>query len=175
MTGGTTVTEFARLLLDRDGLTVVTNALNIASDLVANPGLRVFAAGGEVRSSSHESVRSQCRGIPVGLQHRRRVPRSRRSGCVAGCTNYDPVRSAGERHPAEARTNETCARRRHQDLKSGPCAGVRNVRRSTCSSRTVVPRRQRWTRSVDKAAASSACDPDGAVSHPDSKSVSFDH
>src|SRR5450759_1392200 len=56
MTGGTTVTEFARLLLDRDGLTVVTNALNIASDLVANPGLRVFAAGGEVRSSSHESV-----------------------------------------------------------------------------------------------------------------------
>ena len=48
-----------KLLLDRDGLTVVTNALNIANDLVANPGLRVFAAGGEVRSSSHESVRTQ--------------------------------------------------------------------------------------------------------------------
>jgi DeoR/GlpR family transcriptional regulator of sugar metabolism len=29
-TGGTTVSQFARLLRDRDGLTVVTNALNIA-------------------------------------------------------------------------------------------------------------------------------------------------
>lgn len=56
MTGGTTVTEFARLLLDRDGLTVVTNALNVATDLLANPQLRVFTAGGEVRRSSQEAV-----------------------------------------------------------------------------------------------------------------------
>ena len=56
LTGGTTVTEFARGLLERQGLTVVTNALNVAADLLANPGLRVFAAGGEVRPSSQEVI-----------------------------------------------------------------------------------------------------------------------
>jgi len=55
-TGGTTVSEFARLLMDRDGLTIVTNALNLATHLVTNPRLRVFATGGEVRSSSQEAV-----------------------------------------------------------------------------------------------------------------------
>jgi DeoR family transcriptional regulator of aga operon len=56
LTGGTTVWEFVRHLRSHTGLTVVTNALNIASALVENPGIRVFAAGGEVRSSSQETV-----------------------------------------------------------------------------------------------------------------------
>ena len=34
MTGGTTATEVVRALADRRGLTVVTNALNIAAELV---------------------------------------------------------------------------------------------------------------------------------------------
>jgi DeoR family transcriptional regulator, aga operon transcriptional repressor len=55
-TGGTTVTELARLLLDRNGLTIVTNAVNLATTLAANPWLRVYCAGGQVRSSSHEAV-----------------------------------------------------------------------------------------------------------------------
>ena len=55
-TGGTTVTELARLLRDRKGLTVVTNAVNLATMLSANPWLRVYCAGGEVRSSSQEAV-----------------------------------------------------------------------------------------------------------------------
>src|SRR3954469_25077435 len=38
MTGGTTTNEFARQLLGRRGLTVVTNALNIATSLVSSPG-----------------------------------------------------------------------------------------------------------------------------------------
>jgi DeoR family transcriptional regulator of aga operon len=91
MTGGTTVTEFARLLLDREGLTVVTNALNVALHVVDNPRLRVFAAGGEVRSSSQEAVGHSAEaflaeynldvafvgvdGVDVG----------------AGCTCYDPA------------------------------------------------------------------------------------
>jgi DeoR family transcriptional regulator of aga operon len=91
MTGGTTVTEFARLLLDRDGLTVVTNALNIATDLVANPGLRVFAAGGEVRGSSHETVGPPAEAflsdynIDVAFLGVDGVDGE------SGCTNYDPV------------------------------------------------------------------------------------
>ena len=55
-TGGTTVTELARLLSSRKGLTVVTNAVNLATMLSANPWLRVFCAGGEVRSSSQEAI-----------------------------------------------------------------------------------------------------------------------
>jgi len=90
MTGGTTVTEFARLLTGFDGLTIVTNALNVATHLVANPQFRVFAAGGEVRSSSQETVGPSAESylasynidvafIGVDGVH------------ATGCTTYDPV------------------------------------------------------------------------------------
>lgn len=90
-TGGTTVTEFARLLMDRDGLTIVTNAMNLATHLVANPRLRVFVAGGEVRSSSQESVGPSAEkfmseyNIDVAFIGVDGVDAD------AGCTNYDPV------------------------------------------------------------------------------------
>jgi DeoR family transcriptional regulator of aga operon len=90
-TGGTTVTEFARLLMDRDGLTIVTNALNLATHLVANPRLHVFAAGGEVRSSSQEAVGPSAEdfmshyNIDVAFLGVDGVD------AEAGCTNYDPV------------------------------------------------------------------------------------
>ena len=41
MTGGTTTTEVARRLVDRSGLTVVTNALNIASELALRPTVKL--------------------------------------------------------------------------------------------------------------------------------------
>ena len=46
MTGGTTATEVARALADRRDLTVVTNALNIAAELVARPNIRLVVVGG---------------------------------------------------------------------------------------------------------------------------------
>ncbi len=91
MTGGTTMYEFAKLLADRSGLTIVTNALNIATVLVANQGLRVFAAGGEVRNSSQETVGPTAEkflmeyNIDVAFLGVDGVDAS------AGCTNYDPV------------------------------------------------------------------------------------
>ena len=91
MTGGTTVTEFARKLMDRDGITVVTNALNIATNLLANPGLRVFVAGGEARASSQETVGPAAEAflsdynIDVAFLGVDGVDPE------AGCTNYDPV------------------------------------------------------------------------------------
>lgn len=91
LTGGTTVTEFARLLLDRDGLTVVTNALNIATDLVANPGLRVFAAGGEVRGSSQESVGPSAEAFLSDYNVDVSFLGVDGVDAAAGCTNYDPV------------------------------------------------------------------------------------
>ncbi len=56
MTGGTTVTEVARALMSRGDITVVTNALNIAAELVLRPSLRVVVVGGTARHASYELV-----------------------------------------------------------------------------------------------------------------------
>jgi DeoR family transcriptional regulator of aga operon len=54
LTGGTTATEVARALADRQGLTIVTNALNIASELAVRPNLKLVVTGGVVRGNSYE-------------------------------------------------------------------------------------------------------------------------
>ena len=56
LTGGTTTTEVARQLADRSGLTIVTNALNIASELAMRPDLNLIVTGGAARSESYELV-----------------------------------------------------------------------------------------------------------------------
>ena len=56
LTGGTTTTEVARGLVDRQRLTVVTNALNIASELAVRPNLKLVVTGGVARSESYELV-----------------------------------------------------------------------------------------------------------------------
>jgi DeoR family transcriptional regulator of aga operon len=56
LTGGTTTTQVARCLLDHPELTVVTNALNIASDLVVRTNVRLVVIGGVARSESYELV-----------------------------------------------------------------------------------------------------------------------
>jgi DeoR family transcriptional regulator, aga operon transcriptional repressor len=56
LTGGTTTTEVARALVDRERLTVVTNALNIASELAVRPNLKLVVTGGTARPESYELV-----------------------------------------------------------------------------------------------------------------------
>jgi len=65
LNGGTTTTEVARALAVRpdlgstpDGtqLTVVTNALNIASELAVRPNLKLVVTGGVARAESYELV-----------------------------------------------------------------------------------------------------------------------
>jgi DeoR family transcriptional regulator of aga operon len=56
LTGGTTTTEVARAVIDRDRLTVVTNALNIASELAIRPNLKLVVTGGYARTESYELV-----------------------------------------------------------------------------------------------------------------------
>ncbi|MBT1003920.1 DeoR/GlpR family DNA-binding transcription regulator [Paenarthrobacter sp. DKR-5] len=91
MTGGTTVSEFARMLMGREQLSIVTNALNIATSLLANPALRVFVAGGEARASSQETVGPTAEAflsdynIDVAFLGVDGVAPD------AGCTNYDPM------------------------------------------------------------------------------------
>lgn len=91
MSGGTTMTEFAKRLTGRSGLTVVTNAINIASDLAATTQLRVFSAGGEIRHSSLESVGRAVErffgdyNIDIAFIGVDGID------AEAGCTNYDPA------------------------------------------------------------------------------------
>ena len=56
LTGGTTTTEVARALVDGRRITIVTNALNIASELAVRPNLKLVVTGGEARAESYELV-----------------------------------------------------------------------------------------------------------------------
>jgi DeoR family transcriptional regulator, aga operon transcriptional repressor len=56
LSGGTTTTEVARALAERQGLTVVTNALNIAWELAVRPNIKLVLTGGVVRGTSYELV-----------------------------------------------------------------------------------------------------------------------
>jgi DeoR family transcriptional regulator, aga operon transcriptional repressor len=56
LTGGTTTTEISRHLIQRTGLAVVTNALNIAAELAMRPNLKLIVTGGVARSASYELV-----------------------------------------------------------------------------------------------------------------------
>jgi DeoR family transcriptional regulator of aga operon len=88
-TGGTTMAQFTRLLGDREGLTVVTNALNVAVELLSNPRLRVFIAGGEVRGSSQESVGHSAEAFISNYSIDVAFLGVDGVDAVAGCTNYD--------------------------------------------------------------------------------------
>jgi DeoR family transcriptional regulator, aga operon transcriptional repressor len=56
LTGGTTTTEVARAIADREGLTIVTNALNIAAELAVRQNLKLIVTGGVARSASYELI-----------------------------------------------------------------------------------------------------------------------
>jgi DeoR family transcriptional regulator, aga operon transcriptional repressor len=67
LTGGTTTTEVARALVDRRRLTIVTNALNIASELAVRPSLKLVVTGGQARSESYELVGPLAEASLAGL------------------------------------------------------------------------------------------------------------
>jgi DeoR family transcriptional regulator of aga operon len=67
LTGGTTTSEAARLLVERNDLTVVTNALNIAAALALSPRLRLVVTGGVSRSQSYELVGPWAEHTLLGL------------------------------------------------------------------------------------------------------------
>ncbi|MEY9967085.1 DeoR family transcriptional regulator of aga operon [Streptacidiphilus sp. MAP12-16] len=95
MTGGTTVTEVARALCDRRpadrGLTVVTNAVNIAADLIVRPEVRLVVVGGTARSASYELVGPAAERMLA--QYHLDVAFIGVDGLTAaeGCTTYDEM------------------------------------------------------------------------------------
>ncbi|WP_127589212.1 DeoR/GlpR family DNA-binding transcription regulator [Paenibacillus koleovorans] len=54
LSGGTTTYHIARALKSRRGITVVTNAINIAMELADSEDIQVVVAGGILRSKSYE-------------------------------------------------------------------------------------------------------------------------
>jgi DeoR family transcriptional regulator of aga operon len=96
LTGGTTTTEVARTLALRQGLTVVTNALNIAVELAVRPNLKLIVTGGVARSASYELVGSLAdetlRGLNVDI-------------AFVGVDGVDAKRGLTTQNEVEAATN----------------------------------------------------------------------
>jgi DeoR family transcriptional regulator of aga operon len=96
LTGGTTTTEVARTLALRQGLTVVTNALNIAVELAVRPDLKLIVTGGVARSASYELVGSLAdqtlRGLNVDI-------------AFVGVDGVDAKRGLTTQNEVEAATN----------------------------------------------------------------------
>jgi DeoR family transcriptional regulator of aga operon len=95
-TGGTTTTEVARTLAARHGLTVITNALNIAVELAVRPNLKLIVTGGVARSASYELVGTLAdatlRGLNVDL-------------AFVGVDGVDAERGLTTQNEVEAATN----------------------------------------------------------------------
>jgi DeoR family transcriptional regulator, aga operon transcriptional repressor len=66
LTGGTTTTEVARAIAHMP-LTVVTNALNIASELAIRPNIKLVVTGGVARSETYELVGPIADGVVADL------------------------------------------------------------------------------------------------------------
>jgi len=100
LNGGTTTTEAARAIAAREtagvGVTVVTNALNIAAELVVRSHVRVVVTGGVARPQSHELLGDlagrMLDGLTIDLM-------------LLGVDALDPDQGATAHHEGEAGIN----------------------------------------------------------------------
>jgi DeoR/GlpR family transcriptional regulator of sugar metabolism len=111
LNGGTTTTEIARAIAGREELvaqgaavpvTIVTNALNIASEMIMRPHLRTVATGGMALPNSYELVG------PIGAQVLRTITLDL---CFLGVGALDPEFGATAFDDREAHTNQLMAAR----------------------------------------------------------------
>jgi DeoR family transcriptional regulator, aga operon transcriptional repressor len=105
LTGGTTATEVARALADRQQLTIVTNALNIASELAVRPNIKLIVTGGLARSKSYELSGPIAEASLTGLNLDVAFIGVDGVDAVAGCTTHEEV---------EAHTNGVMIRHARQ-------------------------------------------------------------
>lgn len=91
LSGGTTTTELARRLATRVDLTVVTNALNIATLLASQPRLKVIVTGGVTRTQSHVLVGPLAEQTLRGLHLEVVVVGADGVSAAAGLTTHDEV------------------------------------------------------------------------------------
>jgi len=102
LTGGTTTTEVARTLAERHHLTVVTNALNIASELAVRPNLKLVVTGGVARDKSYELVGPIAEQSLAGLNL---------DLVFIGADGVDPIAGLTTHHAMEAHTDRALIER----------------------------------------------------------------
>lgn len=105
LTGGTTATEVARALADQQKLTIVTNALNIASELAVRPGIKLITTGGVARSQSYELSGPIAEASLTGLNL---------NVAFIGVDGIDPQAGCTTHHEVEAHTNAVMIGRARQ-------------------------------------------------------------
>jgi DeoR family transcriptional regulator, aga operon transcriptional repressor len=110
LNGGTTTTEVARALATRadlnglsgsPGLTVVTNALNIATELAVRQHIKIVVTGGVARPQSYELTGPLATGV---------LERVSIDLAMLGVDGIDPVAGAMALHEGEASINQLMAR-----------------------------------------------------------------
>jgi DeoR family transcriptional regulator, aga operon transcriptional repressor len=101
LTGGTTATEVARALASRPRLTIVTNALNIASELGVRPNIKLIVTGGLARSQTFELSGPIAEASLAGLTLDVAFIGVDGVDAKAGCTTHEEV---------EAHTNQVMIR-----------------------------------------------------------------
>ena len=109
LNGGTTTTEVARALATRSDLsagtaapavTVVTNALNIATELAVRQHIKIVTTGGVARPQSYELTGPLASGV---------LDRISIDVAFLGVDAIDPVAGAMAQHEGEASTNQLMA------------------------------------------------------------------
>jgi DeoR family transcriptional regulator of aga operon len=94
LSGGTTTTEVARVLAQRVGLKVVTNAVNIASELSVRPQIGLVVCGGSVRPESYELVGPIADAALAGISVDVTVLGADGVSVAGGVTTHDEVEAA---------------------------------------------------------------------------------
>ena len=110
LNGGTTITEVARALATRSdlngqvpppALTVVTNALNIATELAVRQHIKIVATGGVARPQSYELIGPLATGV---------LEQVTLDVAILGVDGIDAVAGATAHHEGEASINRLMAR-----------------------------------------------------------------
>jgi len=108
LNGGTTASEVARALATRPdlqegaGITVVTNAMNIANELVVRPHIKIVVTGGVTRGQSYELIGPFASLVLAELSL---------DWAILGVDALDPRAGATAHHEGEASINHLMATR----------------------------------------------------------------
>lgn len=114
LNGGTTTTEVARAIATRadmyaistgPSVTIVTNALNIANELVVRPHVKVVVTGGVIRPQSYELIGPLATLLPAQVSL---------DIAILGVDGIDPDGGATAHHEGEASINQLMVSRARQ-------------------------------------------------------------
>ncbi len=138
LNGGTTTTEVARALAIRSdlstaagvpGLTVVTNALNIAAELAVRQHIKIVVTGGVARPQSYELTGPLATGV---------LQRVSIDVAILGVDAIDPASGAMAQHEGEASINQLMASQASQVVVVADSSKIgRRAFARICASRDV--------------------------------------